>query len=130
MLRNAIDSATHHSKIGESVMRFGIIGGFCLLLALVTSSQEHPPNTRLSEAEFRSLAGRCAPGAPADTLLAIANTESALYPNAISVNRPNAAARRVGYSDGQLVLTRQPKNRKEAIYWLHWLASHGYTVSI
>ena len=130
MLRNAIDDVTHHSKIRESVVRFGTIGCFCLLFALVTSSQEQRPHTRLSEAEFRSLAGRCAPGAPVDTLLAIANTESALYPNAISMNRPNAAARRAGYTDGQLVLTRQPKDRKEAKYWLHWLASHRYTVSI
>jgi len=63
-------------------------------------------------------------------LLAIARTESALYVNAISINRPNAAARRAGYSNGQLVLTKQPKDRKEAMYWLHWLASHRYTVSI
>jgi hypothetical protein len=130
MLRNAIEYVTHHSKIGENVVRFGTIGCFCLLLALVTSSQEQRPHTRLSEAEFLSLAGHCAPGAPADTLLAIANTESALYANAISMNRPNAAARRAGYGDGQLVLTRQPKDRKEAMYWLHWLASHHYTVSI
>jgi type IV secretion system protein VirB1 len=130
MFRNTIHDVTHHSKISKSVMRFGTIGCFCLLLALVTSSQEQRPHTRLSEAEFRSLAGRCAPGAPSDTLLAIANTESALYPNAISMNRPNAAARRAGYTDGQLVLTRQPKDRKEAMYWLQWLASHRYTVSI
>jgi type IV secretion system protein VirB1 len=75
-------------------------------------------------------AGHCAPGAPADTLLAIAKTESALYANAISINRPSAAARLAGYSDGQLVLTKQPKDRKEAMYWLDWFARHRYTVSI
>ncbi len=47
-----------------------------------------------------------------------------------SINRPNAAARRAGYSDGQLVLAKQPKDRSEAIYWLHWFTSHSYTVSI
>jgi len=111
-------------------MRFGTLGCFCLLLGSVTSAQAQRAHARLSEAEFVSLAGRCAPGAPADTLLAIANTESALYTNAISINRPNAAARRAGYSEGQLVLAKQPKDRKEAIYWLHWFVSHRYTVSI
>jgi type IV secretion system protein VirB1 len=100
------------------------------MVGLVANAQTQRPHTHLSQSEFVSLAGRCAPGAPADTLLAIANTESALYANAISINRPNATARRAGYSDGQLVLARQPKDRKEAMYWVHWFASHRYTVSI
>lgn len=111
-------------------MRFGTLCCFCLLLGSVTSAQAQRAHARLSESEFASLTGRCAPGAPADTLLAIANTESALYPNAISINRPNAAARRAGYSDAQLVLTRQPRDRNEAVYWIHWFAAHRYTVSI
>ena len=65
-----------------------------------------------------------------ESLLAIARTESALYSNAISLNRPNAAARRAGYGNGQLVLTKQPKDRKQATYWLHWLLIRRYTVSI
>src|SRR6266446_9222863 len=130
MFQNAIKDTAHHSKLVGNLMRLGALCSFSLLLGLMTSAQVGRYHTRLSEPEFISLAGRCAPGAPADTLLAIAKTESALYANAISINRPNAAARRAGYSDGQLVLAKQPKDRSEAIYWLHWFTSHSYTVSI
>jgi type IV secretion system protein VirB1 len=130
MLRNSIENVDDHSKIGEYLMRFGATSCFCLLFGLVTCAQEQRPPTRLSETEFVSLALRCAPGAPADTLLAIAKTESALYPNAISINRPKAAARRAGFSNGQLILTKQPEDRKQASYWLHWFGLHRYTVSI
>ncbi len=111
-------------------MKLEAVGFFCLLLGSVTSAQAPPPHARLSVAEFVSLAGRCAPGAPADTLLAIARTESGLLTNAISINRPNAAARLAGYSDGRLILTKQPKDRTEATYWLHWFLRRRYTVSI
>jgi type IV secretion system protein VirB1 len=111
-------------------MKLGALGLVYLLFGLLTSAQVQRPQTRLSDAEFVPLAERCAPGAPSETLLAIARTESALYVNAISINRPNAAARHAGYSDGVLVLTKQPKNRKEAVSWLHWFALHRYTVSI
>jgi type IV secretion system protein VirB1 len=130
MFHNPIEDTTHHSKAKGNAVRFSSLGSFCLLLASLTNAQPQPPHARLSQAEFLSLAGRCAPGAPADTLLAIANTESALYSNAISINRPAAAARRAGYSDGQLVLAKQPKDRNEAMYWLHWFESHRYTVSV
>ncbi len=111
-------------------MRFGTLGCICFLLGSITSAQAQRPHARLSDNEFVLLAGRCAPGAPTDTLLAIARTESALYSNAISINRPNAAARRAGYGNGQLVLTKQPKDREEAKYWLHWFLLRHHTVSI
>ncbi len=111
-------------------MRFGTLTCLSLLLGFVTNAQAQLTHARLSDADFVSLARRCAPGAPADTLLAIARTESALNANAISINRPNAAARRAGYSDGQLVLTKQPNDRTEATNWLHWLLRRRYTVSI
>ncbi len=120
----------HQSQLGRNAIRFGTLCCSCLLLGLMANAQAQRPRARLSEVEFLSLAGHCAPEAPADTLLTIAKTESALYPNAISINRPNAAARRAGYSDGQLVLTRQPKDRKEATYWLHWFLLRRFTVSI
>ena len=113
-----------------NAMRFGTLCCFCLMVGLVAHAQTQRPQTQLSESEFVSLAGRCAPGAPPDTLLAIARTESALNANAISINRPTAAARRAGYSDGALVLTKQPKDRKEAMSWLHWFAIHRYSVSV
>jgi len=130
MFRNTTKDTTHHSKVAANVMRVATLGWLCLLLGLATSAQAQRSHPRLSEDEFVSLAERCAPGVPADTLLAIAGTESALYVDAISINRPNVAARRAGYSDGQLVLTREPKDRREATYWIHWFESHRYTVSI
>ncbi len=42
-------------------------------------------------AEFLQLAEACASPVPAQTLLAIARTESALHPWALSVNRPRRA---------------------------------------
>src|SRR5690242_13457950 len=93
-------SRTHNSKIGGNMMRFATLSCFCFLLGFATNAQQQLSHARLSDADFVSLAGRCAPGAPADTLLAIARTESALYANAISINRPSAAARRAGYGDG------------------------------
>ncbi len=112
------------------MMRLGPLGCICLLFASMTSAQGQRSHGRLADTQFVLLAGRCAPGVPTDTLLAIARTESALYSNAISLNRPNAAARRAGYGNGQLVLTKQPNDRKQATYWLHWLLIRRYTVSI
>jgi len=116
--------------IKENMMRLQPLGCICLLFASITSAQAQRPQGRLADTEFVLLAGRCAPSVPTDTLLAIARTESALYSNAISINRPNAAARRAGYGNGQLVLTKQPKDRKQATDWLHWLLIRRYTVSI
>ena len=111
-------------------MKLANYGCFYLLIALPTLAQEQAASTRLSAAEFVSLAGRCAPGAPADTLLAIAQTESGLYTNAISINRPRSSAKRTGYSDGELVLAKQPRNRIEATRWLSWFTVHHLPVSI
>jgi type IV secretion system protein VirB1 len=63
-------------------------------------------------------------------LLAIARTESGLNPNAISINRPRAAARHLVHGDGELFLAKQPKDRQEAKSWLRWLKLHRYGVSI
>jgi type IV secretion system protein VirB1 len=115
---------------GGNILKLEVLGFFSLQLISVTNAQAQHAHVRLSQAEFVSLAARCAPGAPPDTLLAIARTESGLYANALSINRPNDAARRAGYSNGQLVMTRQPKDRREATYWLRWFGLHRYTVSI
>ena len=112
------------------MLKLGIVGYLILLLGTATNAQAQRPHSRFSEAEFVALAARCAPGAPPDTLLAIARTESDLNANAVSINHPIDAARRAGYSDGQLVLTRQPKDRREAVSWLRWFGFHRYTVSI
>jgi type IV secretion system protein VirB1 len=105
-------------------------------LLLLTASAIHGQTTRnantphLSTQAFLSLADRCAPEVPSDTLLAIARTESGLSVDALSLNRPQTAARRAGYRDAQLLLARQPKNHEEAVRWMRWFEKHGYSVSI
>jgi type IV secretion system protein VirB1 len=116
--------------IGEIMMKLAVYVGFYLSLALPALPQEHPANSRPSAAEFVSLARRCAPGAPADTLLAIALTESGLYANAISINRPRGSAKSAGYREGEVVLSRQPRNPIEAKRWMRWLGLHHFSVSV
>src|SRR5262249_15755402 len=111
-------------------VKLQILSCLFLLFGLLTPAQEHSQAVRLSQPEFISLARRCASTVPSDTLLAIAQTESGLYTNAISINRPRASAKRAGYGDGQLILSRQPRSRAEATRWLRWLALHHFTVSI
>lgn len=130
MLRETANTMTLHSKIGENTMNLRIFGCLCLFLTLPAAAQQRRIDTKLSQAEFVSLAGRCAPGVPPDTLLAIAKTESSLYLNAISINRPRTSANRAGYTDGELVLSKQPRSRMEATRWLRWLALHHFSVSI
>lgn len=105
---------------------------FCLSLLLVApaQAQEQRTQTRLSPVEFVSVAARCAPGVPGDTLLAIARTESSLNPNAININRPKATARVAGHADSELILAKQPKDLKEAKSWLRWFSVHHYRVSV
>src|SRR5712664_4109009 len=88
------------------------------------------PNTKISLTFFRTLVQSCAANVPVSTLEAIALTESALYPYALSVNRPHQLARRQGWNRGTITLERQPTSLKEAIAWTKWLFAHGITVSI
>ena len=129
MRNTLLDDGSCKSGIWWKKLAFLGFSGLILVLPAHAQRQQRA-TARLSQAEFVALADRCAPGAAVDTLLAIATTESGLYPNAISINHPKAAARRAGYSNGQLVLTKQPKDLKEARYWLQWFAHHHYTVSI
>jgi type IV secretion system protein VirB1 len=57
-------------------------------------------------------------------------TESGLNPNAISINRPKAAARLAGHADGRLIFAKQPKDPYEAKSWIRWFSVHHYEVSI
>src|SRR5271165_6495099 len=111
-------------------MRLTIL--FCSSLFLVAhaTAQEQHPHFRLSPVEFGSVAARCAPGVPRDTLLAIARTESGLNPNAMSINRLKAVARTAGHADGELILAKQPKDLNEGKSWLRWFSAHRYKVSI
>jgi len=88
------------------------------------------PNTKLSDAAFQTLAQACGANVPVSTLEAIARTESALHPYALSVNRPHQLAHRNGWNRGTITLERQPESKEEALAWTNWLLAHGITVSI
>jgi type IV secretion system protein VirB1 len=88
------------------------------------------PNTKISATSFQTLSQSCAASVPVSTLKAIARTESALYPYALSINRPHQLARRQGWSHGTITLQRQPASLEEAIAWTKWLLAQGITVSI
>jgi len=88
------------------------------------------PNTKISLTSFRTLAQSCAANVAVSTLEAIARTESALYPYALSINRPHQFARRQGWNRGTITLERQPASLEEAIAWTEWLFAQGITVSI
>jgi type IV secretion system protein VirB1 len=88
------------------------------------------PNTKISSTSFHTLAQSCAANVPVSTLEAIARTESAFHPYALSINRPHQLARRQGWNRGTVTLERQPASLEEAIAWTKWLLSQGVTVSI
>jgi type IV secretion system protein VirB1 len=95
-------------------------------------AQSHPANsnTKISVTSFQTLAQSCAANVPVSTLEAIARTESALYPYALSINRPHQLARLQGWNRGSITLERQPTSLEEAIAWTKWLLAQGITVSI
>jgi type IV secretion system protein VirB1 len=110
-----------------------IILGTLLAFAGRASLAQAPaasPNTKISVASFRSLAQSCATNVPVSTLEAVGRTESALYPYALSINRPHQLARRQGWNRGTITLERQPASLEEAIAWTKWLFAQGITVSI
>jgi len=88
------------------------------------------PNTKISPTSFQRLAQTCAANVPVSTLEAIARTESALYPYALSINRPHQLARRQGWNRATITLERQPASLEEAVAWTKWLLGQGITVSI
>lgn len=88
------------------------------------------PAQRLTIPEFRELAHSCVPAANERELLTLARTESNLNPWALSVNRPAALARRMGYSSGRIYLKRQPKSKAEAIRWARELEASGVGLSV
>jgi len=88
------------------------------------------PNTKISPTSFQTLAQTCAANVPVSTLEAIARTESALYPYALSINRPHQLARRQGWNRATITLERQPASLEEAVAWTKWLLGKGITVSI
>jgi type IV secretion system protein VirB1 len=101
-----------------------------LFAAILLTSAGVAQDGHLTVQQFRGLVSRCGNGAPADTLLAVARTESALYTNAVSLNRPGAAAAQAGFPSHLLVLAHQPRDRAQALRWTRWFRRRGYTVSV
>lgn len=87
-------------------------------------------NRPYSTPQMIALIQSCAPQAAPSIMLAVARTESALHPYAISINRPKQVARSVGLSNFEIQLVRQPSSKQEAILWMRWLLNHGITVSV
>lgn len=85
---------------------------------------------KISISDFESIAIRCAPQVDVTTLVAIAKTESAFQVDAISLNRPVAAARKAGWKNARVQLVRQPVDRGEAIRWMYWFSVRHYSVSV
>ena len=109
-----------------------IFATFFTLASTTCFAQTPTPshNTKISITSFQTLAQSCAANVPVSTLEAIARTESALYPYALSINRPHQLARRQGWNHGTITLERQPASREEAVAWAKWLLAQGITVSI
>lgn len=101
-----------------------------LPLAVSFCALAQSPNTKLPPEQFRQVAARCAPRVPLTNLHAIAQTESALYPYAVSVNYPQRVAAQLGYPGSSVSLARQPRDRDQALRWMRWFQQHGYTVSV
>jgi type IV secretion system protein VirB1 len=101
-----------------------------LLLCQAQTPQTEEWNDQLTPEEFRHLATTCAPDVPLITLRAIARTESAFHPYALSLDYPQRTAKEHGFTDGGIFLAHQPKNLVEARTWTHWLLRRGRSVSI
>jgi len=115
------------TRISKIILTTCFAGVGSMSLAQTPSAN---PNTRLSVTSFETLAQSCAANVPVSTLEAIARTESALHPYALSINRPHKLARSQGWNRGTITLERQPESLDEAIAWTKWLLAHGVTVSI
>ena len=116
---------------GHKQMKHRIPISTILLGVAVASAQAQGPtatsqdaNLRYSQSRIITLIKGCAPGAATSTMLAVATTESALYPYAISVNRPTQIAQAIGLANSQIQLARQPRSKQEAIQWMRWLLAH------
>lgn len=112
-----------HTIIFVGLVTFGARTSFA-------QSRHENLNTKISVGSFQTLAQSCAANVPVSTLEAIARTESALYPYALSINRPHQLARRQGWNRATITLERQPASLEEAVAWTKWLLGQGITVSI
>ena len=68
--------------------------------------------------DLAALRAGCVPAASESTLRAIIQVESGSNPNAMQIDFPHALLTRWQLSPGTLRLSRQPKDRQEALAWL------------
>ncbi len=87
-------------------------------------------NSKFTQPQMVYLLHSCAPRAALNTMLAVATTESAFHPYAISLNSPVTLAKRIGRSNQTVQLERQPESRQEARLWMRWLLERNVTVSV
>jgi len=118
------------NKVHTRIRQFRKYAAMLVSAFVCSSSLAAQANNRLHMATFNELVARCAPSAAPDTLQAVALTESALHPFALSLNYPATVATYNGLHNQEVYLSRQPETLDEAIHWTRWLHSHGYTVSI
>ena len=122
---------------GDKQMTHSISISTIFLGVAVASAQAQSPaatfqdaNQRYTTPQMIALIQSCAPQAAPSTMLAVARTESALYPYAISINRPKQVSRAAGLSNLEIQLARQPRSKHEANQGMRWLLRHGITVSV
>jgi Transglycosylase SLT domain len=130
-----LNRATHApqikvNKVHTRIKQLRKYGAMLLSPLICSSYLAAQANNRLPMATFNELAARCAPSAAVDTLQAVALTESALHPFALSLNYPATVAAYNGLHNQEVYLSRQPETLAQAIHWTRWFHSHGYTVSI
>jgi hypothetical protein len=98
--------------------------------AQIPAATSQDANLRYTAPQMIVLIQSCAPQAAPSTMFAVARTESALHPYAISINRPKQVSRAAGLSNLEIQLARQPRSKQEAVQWMRWLLNHGITVSV
>jgi len=95
----------------------------CILLSLI-------PAIHGQTANLNALRSRCLPNASESTLRAIVQVESGGHPNAMQIDFPKTLLKRWGLVPGSLRLSRQPRNRTEALEWLSYLRGFNIFVDL
>jgi type IV secretion system protein VirB1 len=116
---------THRTSISAILLGVAVASAQAQTAAAISQDA----NLRYTTPQMIALIQSCAPQAAPSTMLAVARTESALHPYAISINRPTQVAKAIGLPNLEIQLARQPRSKQEAIQWMRWLLSHRVTVS-
>jgi type IV secretion system protein VirB1 len=133
MVQTVLDSRGERNK---QMKRFQSIVVILLSVAAAAAVAQDPaatllePNNRYSQNQMTVLLKSCAPYAALNTMLAVATTESAFHPYAISVNSPQKIAGRFGLTSQAIELQRQPNSKLEAVLWMRWLLQHRISISV